>query len=211
MVEQDNDADCLAKGRRVPRQPKVLSKDALEYALQKESESGVPLAKILSAEGLVSERDLVAAVADQLSIPFWDPTMTPVSPLVDGVIPADVARKHMVVGLALDGDTMLVATDNPLDEATLNVVTQVTGWKARPCLATRDRHRRGHLGHVRTEPGHCGGQLRLVPRPGAELHVNQILVKSGRDQGFRPPPHRGAAAHGAGARGPCSLLKALRY
>jgi len=85
---------------------KVLSKDVLEYALRKETDTGVPLAKILSAEGLVSERDLVAAVADQLALPFWDPTTTPVSPLVDGVIPADVARKHMVVGLALEGDAL---------------------------------------------------------------------------------------------------------
>ena len=52
---------------------KVLSKDDLEYALRKEADSGVPLAKILSAEGLVSERDLVAAVADQLSIPVLGP------------------------------------------------------------------------------------------------------------------------------------------
>src|ERR1700733_5332863 len=116
---------------------KVLSKDSLEYALDKEAETGVPLAKILSAEGLVSERDLVAAVADQLKLPFWDPTTTPVSPLVDGVIPVDVARKHMGVGIGLEGDALLVATDNPLDDATMQVVTQVTGWKARPCLATR--------------------------------------------------------------------------
>jgi len=31
----------------------------------------------------------------------------------------------------------MVATDNPMDEATLNVVTQVTGWRALPCLAAR--------------------------------------------------------------------------
>jgi hypothetical protein len=49
---------------------KVLSKDDLEHALRKESESGIPLAKILSAEGLVSERDVTAALADQLQIPF---------------------------------------------------------------------------------------------------------------------------------------------
>ena len=52
---------------------KVLSKDDLEYALRKEAETGVPLAKILSAEGLVSERDLVAAVADQLNLPVLGP------------------------------------------------------------------------------------------------------------------------------------------
>ena len=43
----------------------------------------------------------------------------------------------MVVGLSLDGDTLLVATDNPLDDAALTAVSQVTGWKAKPCLATR--------------------------------------------------------------------------
>lgn len=116
---------------------KVLSKDDLEYALGKEADSGVPLAKILSAEGLVSERDLVAAVADQLNIPFWDPTTTPVSPLVDGMIPAELAVKHAVVGVGVEGDALLVATDNPLDDGTMAVIGQATGWRARPCLATR--------------------------------------------------------------------------
>jgi len=116
---------------------KVLSKDDLEYALAKEADSGVPLAKILAAESLVSERDLVAAVADQLKIPFWDPTTTPVSPLVDGVVPLEVARKYTIVGIGLEGDALLVATDNPLDEATMTAVTQVTGWKAKGCLASR--------------------------------------------------------------------------
>jgi hypothetical protein len=40
---------------------KVLSKDTLENALAQEAATGVPLAKILQAENLVSERDLVAA------------------------------------------------------------------------------------------------------------------------------------------------------
>jgi twitching motility protein PilT len=156
---------------------KVLSKDALEYALAKESETGVPLAKILSTEGLVSERDLVAAVADQLNIPFWDPTTTPVSPLVDGVIPADVARKHMIVGLALDGDSLVVATDNPLDEAALSAISQITGWKAKPCLATRS----DITGAIAAMYGPSAATSAASYAGGleepAQLHVNQILVK----------------------------------
>lgn len=116
---------------------KVISKDDLEYALRTEADSGVPLAKVLSAEGLVSERDLVAAVADQLNVPFWDPTTTPISPLVEGMIPAELAVKHMVVGVGVEGDALLVATDNPLDDGTMAVIAQATGWKARPCLASR--------------------------------------------------------------------------
>jgi twitching motility protein PilT len=156
---------------------KVLSKDVLEYALRKETDTGVPLAKILSSEGLVSERDLVAAVADQLALPFWDPTITPVSPLVDGVIPADVARKHMVVGVSLDGDALMVATDNPMDEATLNVVTQVTGWRALPCLATRADIAGAIAAMYGPNTGTSAASFSAGEERSGDLHVNQILFK----------------------------------
>jgi twitching motility protein PilT len=155
---------------------KVLSKDDLEYALRKEADSGVPLAKILSAEGLVSERDLVAAVADQLSIPFWDPTTTPVSPLVEGMIPAELAIKHMVVGVGVDGDALLVATDNPLDDGTMSVLSQATGWKARPCLATRADIAVALTATYGPSADPTGAAIAGSPEA-PQLHVNQILVK----------------------------------
>ncbi|HET9060050.1 MAG TPA: PilT/PilU family type 4a pilus ATPase [Acidimicrobiales bacterium] len=154
---------------------KVLSKDILEYALQKEAETGVPLAKILSAEGLVSERDLLAAVADQLRVPFWDPTTTPISPVVDGVVPADIARKHMVVGIALDGDALMVATENPLDDAVMQVITQSTGWKTKACLATRGDII-GVIGSMYGPTPSSGGALG-GPEPQTEVHINQMLSK----------------------------------
>jgi twitching motility protein PilT len=116
---------------------KVLSKDALEHALAKEAETGVPLAKILASEGIVSERDLVAAVAQQLGMPFWDPTITPISPLVEGAVPTDVARKYMVVAISVQGEELLVATEDPTDEEMLRTISQVSGCKSKPCLATR--------------------------------------------------------------------------
>ncbi len=156
---------------------KVLSKDDLEYALQKESDSGVPLAKILSAEGLVGERDLVAAVADQLNIPFWDPTTTPVSPLIEGLIPAELAMKHMVVGVGVDGDRLLVATDNPLDDGIMAVLSQATGWKARPCLATRADVAAALTATYGPNADPTGGTIAAASAEVPQLHVNQILVK----------------------------------
>ena len=77
---------------------KVLSKDDLEYALRKEADSGVSLAKIAAGEGLVSERDLLAAVADQLSGALLGPRPPHQFPhFVDGIIPAELAGKQMVV------------------------------------------------------------------------------------------------------------------
>ena len=117
----------------------------------------------------------MAAVADQLNLPFWDPTTTPVSPLVDGVIPVDVARKHMVVGIGLDGDALLVATDNPLDDATMQVVTQVTGWKARPCLATRGDIIGAITGMY--GPGVSAASSEGFEEGPPQVHINQMLVK----------------------------------
>ena len=91
----------------------------------------------LALRAYVSERDVTAALGGPTEIPFWDPTTTPISPLVEGIIPAELAAKHMVVGVGADGDSLLVATDNPLDESVTAVLSQATGWKIRPRLATR--------------------------------------------------------------------------
>ena len=175
---------------------KVLSKDALEYALAKETDTGVPLAKILSTEGLVSERDLVAAVADQLNLPFWDPTTTPVSPLVDSAIPADVARKHMVVGLALEGDSLLVATDNPLDEAALTRGQPGDGLEGQALLGDPVRHHRGAISAMygpnpATSAASFGGGLD-EPSPAAR---EPDAGAARRVQGLGPPLDLWFTAH----------------
>ena len=156
---------------------KVLSKDDLEHALRKESESGIPLAKILSAEGLVSERDVTAALADQLQIPFWDPTTTPVSPLVEGIIPAELATKYTVVAVSADGNALLVATDNPLDDSAMAMLSQATGWKVKPCLATR-ADVAAAVSAIYGPGADTAGPTYLSARGSpAPLHVNQILAK----------------------------------
>ena len=156
---------------------KVLSKDDLEYALRKEADSGVPLAKILAGEGLVSERDLLAAVADQLQVPFWDPATTPVSPLVDGIIPAELAGKQMVVCVAIDGDSLLVATDDPLNDGTMAVLSQATGWKVKPCLATRSDIAKALAATYGPSVDDATAPYTGANEFPPKLHVNQILVK----------------------------------
>ena len=102
---------------------KVLSRDSLEVALRHEEESGVPLAKILAGEGLVSERDLVAAVADQIGIGFWDFDQEGISPHVDGMLPESLAKRLCAVavmvgdgiaGVFLDGTVCVIVVVFPV-------------------------------------------------------------------------------------------------
>jgi hypothetical protein len=72
---------------------KVLSRDVLELALDREEREGVPMAALLLGEGLVGEKDIIAAVAGQVGIPFVDLSVTPVRPDLERFLPEDVAAR----------------------------------------------------------------------------------------------------------------------
>src|SRR5437763_1470556 len=116
---------------------KVLSRDDLEAMLAREAKEGVPLPRLLVAEQLVSEKDLVAAVADQVGIPFVDFATTPVHPEADRLVPADLARAHQAVAVAIEGTNLVVAMADPADEAALAALREATGWDVRPAIADR--------------------------------------------------------------------------
>ncbi|MCU4184833.1 PilT/PilU family type 4a pilus ATPase [Acidiferrimicrobium sp. IK] len=115
---------------------KVISRSQLEAALSRESSTGVPFSKIVIAERLVSERDLVGAVAHQLGFRFWDPVTMPIQPMVQGLLPEPIARAHRVVVIDIVDDKLLVAIGDPHDQEALNAVKEATGWDALPALVS---------------------------------------------------------------------------
>src|SRR5688500_1277569 len=121
---------------------KVLSRDALEAMLDREAHEGVPLSKLLINEGLVGEKDLVAAVAHQVGIRFVDLAQTPVHPTVDRLVPADLARKYLAIAVELDGADLVVAMVDPSNREALAALEAATGWPIRPAIAVRTEVKR---------------------------------------------------------------------
>ncbi len=115
---------------------KVLSKDVMEEMLVREGQTGVPLAKLLASEGMVSERDLVAAVADQLGIPMWDPNTEPIPAILGGMLPVAMCQKLRAVAVGMSGNELTVAMENPTDQDSVNQISSDTGWVIRPVLAS---------------------------------------------------------------------------
>jgi twitching motility protein PilT len=107
---------------------KVLSRDALEHALEREADSGVPLAKLLASEGLVAERDLVAAVADQVGLTVWEPDIHPIPALVGGMLPVALCQRLRAVVIGMDSRRLLVAMEDPTDQAAVAEIEEETGW-----------------------------------------------------------------------------------
>jgi twitching motility protein PilT len=115
---------------------KVLSRDALEEALDREAQTGVPLAKILASEGLVGERDLIAAVADQLHLRMWDADAQPIPSIVGGMLPVALCLKLRAVVVDTEGDRLIVAMENPTERSSIEELAQETGWKIDAVLAS---------------------------------------------------------------------------
>ncbi len=166
---------------------KVLSRDTLEQLLTREEADGVPLIKLLTAEGLVSEKDLAAAIAQKAGYEFVDFNEINLNPKVDGLIPPDMAAHFRAVAIDIVDDFLRVALMDPSDSATISELEKVTGFSIKPVMADKhdlERILRALLGdQLVAGPGvegaetdGAGGDLDFQVIKG-ELHINELLTK----------------------------------
>jgi twitching motility protein PilT len=177
---------------------KVLSRDILEDALRREESEGVPIAKLLTAEGLVGERDLVAGVAHQMGIAFYDFEDNPINPQVDRLVPAELAQRYLAIAVAMDGGHLTVAMEDPTDADAVAAIGTATGWSVLPVLGVRSDLKRmvasmyrksGASGGAGAGAGHAGDIVIDLEDGDAErhrlsddgianeLHVNELLER----------------------------------
>ena len=175
---------------------KVLSRDTLEALLEREQKEGVPLSKLLLTEGLVAEKDLVAAVAQQAGFPFVDFQQQAVNPTLDRVVPPELAQKYLAIGVDLEGDHLIVALADPSDRDAVAAIEAGTGLKVAPAIAVRRELQRvvsgmyGSDGLAADAKASGDGDLRIsIDEEGGagaptsvddletELHVNDLLER----------------------------------
>jgi twitching motility protein PilT len=176
---------------------KVLSRDALEEMLARETADGVPLPRLLTSSGLVGEKDLVAAVAHQVGMRFVDLTETPIDPACDSLLPADLARSLTAVAVRAEGDDLVVAMADPSQIDALRQSPELEGWNPVAAVAERSELRRAieaMYGRPPAESRPPGGEditVTLVDEPrftarppvalgettADELHVDDLLER----------------------------------
>jgi type IV pilus assembly protein PilB len=106
-----------------------------------------PLIDWLVAQDGVSEHQLAQALAATCRLSFVDlPTMAP-DAAASEVVPEQLATRYQIVPLEVQGVTLVVATANPFDQATLRAVEFATGKRVRPLVASRTAVRDA-LAHV---------------------------------------------------------------
>src|SRR5215472_9440477 len=98
---------------------KKIEPDELERALELQLERGDKLGKILVDMGLIAQRDVLAALADQLGLPLAAVDGPPPSaPEIDG-LSHRFLRQCRAYPVALTGTILTVAMADPLDFETI--------------------------------------------------------------------------------------------
>ena len=88
---------------------RLLSKDVLETLLDKETTTGVPIAKLLIGDGHVREEDLLKAVAERVGMLYIDLDDALLDPEAVGLLDADAARQFMAMPVRLEEEKAVVA------------------------------------------------------------------------------------------------------
>ena len=118
---------------------RLISREQLSAALERQRETGRPLGKILLEMGAVDEEALLEAVARQLNLSYVDLAAWPPPTAVTMLIPKDVALEYCVVPVEVSGNTLVVAMAEPTNNAALRRISELTGYECKPALALRRR------------------------------------------------------------------------
>jgi twitching motility protein PilT len=118
---------------------RLISREQLSEAMNRQRETGRPIGKILLEMGAVNEEALVEAVAGQLGVPYIDLVAYPPSLSMIQLVSKEVAVRHQAVPVELVDGELLVAMVEPTNQAALREITEITRYPCRPALALRRR------------------------------------------------------------------------
>ena len=113
----------------------LLQAPDLDKALELQRERGDKLGKILVDLGFVALRDVLGALAEQLSIPLVSAQQFPaVSPELEGIAPRYM-RQFKFLPIELEASTVTLAMADPLDFETVSTVRLFTKLNVKTAVA----------------------------------------------------------------------------
>ncbi len=116
---------------------RLLTREMLQDALDRQKETGRPLGRVLVEMGAVEESALVEAVAHQIGVPFVDLNGRRLDPDLVAMLPEPTARRLSAVPVAVDGINMVVAMGEPTNLAAVKEIQAATGFQIHPALAVK--------------------------------------------------------------------------
>jgi type IV pilus assembly protein PilB len=113
----------------------MVTIDQLKQALLEQRQTGHRLGYVLVKQGVLDEVEITKALARQLRMPAVDLSRFEPDPKLLRLIPADMARRHLVLPLRRDGRNLTVAMADPSDLSLLQDLKFITRFDVFPVIA----------------------------------------------------------------------------
>ena len=114
----------------------LVSEEDLNGALVDQAASGERLGHYLVEKGLVQETDLIRLLSDQYGVPAADIDDLEVLSSLLELVPAEMARRYLVVPVQVDDKVLEVAMVDPTDVVAMDDLKFATGLRIQPMVAS---------------------------------------------------------------------------
>ena len=115
----------------------LVSAAQLTGAIEEHQRSGRSLGRVLVEQGVLSEGQLVAALATQIGLRFVDLTEFAVDGSAVSRVPDSVCRRYTALPIGYEDGKLLVAMADPANVFAIDDIRSITGMDVKPAVATR--------------------------------------------------------------------------
>ncbi len=153
---------------------KIISEEQLRTAVKESENSGEPLRKTLVKTGLVSEEDICGFFEEQLGIPRIDLKNYLIDQKILSLIPESLAKKYNLIPLFKTGDTLTIATADPLNVVAMDEIRIKTKSNIEPAVATETEIRNS----INQYYG-VGGSIEDIIR---SIDIKSLAIDEGKEE-----------------------------
>ncbi len=114
---------------------KAISPEQLTKAVEAQKKEGTDLGSAVLKLGYVGESELLSLMSTQYGVPSIDLADFEADPETIKLVPANVARKYMLIPLSTRGSTLIVAMADPSDIFALDDIKFLTGYRIESMVA----------------------------------------------------------------------------
>ncbi len=114
----------------------LLTDAQLDAALAEQARSGKPLGRLLIESGTISEAELVRTLARQVGLEFVDLNDRVVDPSVASVVTEGLARRYQAIPIGWEDGRLVVAMADPSNVFAVDDIRAIAGAEVRTVVAT---------------------------------------------------------------------------
>src|SRR6476661_3101969 len=114
-----------------------VTPEQLAGAIEEQRRLGRSLGRVLVDMGMLSESQLVAALATQIGLRFVDLSDYPVDGSAVSRVPDVVCRRHNALPIGYEDSRLVVAMADPANVFAIDDIRSMTGMEVKPVVATK--------------------------------------------------------------------------